>query len=358
MHIQGKPSWICIGIFVLLAFLSSAADESDAETLSSSGTPRYRYFEVKLEPKTPFWSFMFNDMWPKATFSYILRNVADEETGRHVHQGVLVIEVAEDKGDASLPEQDEFHRLTLRAFEGLPPQQSIRLKVKLGDELKPGRFWLKPTVFLYPEGTSPLHKGYADFADKPSEILNAWEQIFLADWEDNLGGVLGTQTGRYGMHRLIIREVYTVASVSGLSLAGLLGLLWIGISRAVRNPTTQSRGGPLPPESLPTIHVARVARARSHQMEIFNASHEDIVDFQVEIAYENDSGKQERRVGSFIAENEDPLRAAPRSWSVLRSREKILMLDLPRQKLRGPVRVHIRGTTGDSGQAVDRNYEV
>jgi hypothetical protein len=205
----------------------------------------FKNYKVNLSFKKPFWYIFFNDFWPKPQFTFVIENKGTKDD-RIIEEGILVVEIAEDKGIGVLPTDEEFNFLGYALFGEIKQGQSKKLHFRLSEEFKPGRFRVKPTLFLYPKGKSPIHETYRKMRKYSEDIFRAWEWVFFKnkEWKKKLA-VLGVHQIENGNYFIILRgasEVY--GGITGISLLGIvLGLVYFlrkvifKVSRNIRNET-------------------------------------------------------------------------------------------------------------------------
>lgn len=158
-----------------------------------------KFPKVELSFKKPFWAPLFNSMWPRPEFAFIIKNVSIKDD-KIVDEGVLILEIAEDKGLGQEPSKDDFTFFTYRMFDGVSIGKQIKLVFNFSEKYKPGRFRIKPTLFIFPKDSSPIKTAYKKMEQHGAEVLGAWESVYFQDWYNNLTQVLGTKIIEHGSY--------------------------------------------------------------------------------------------------------------------------------------------------------------
>ncbi len=148
---------------------------SNAAFSSTEGTPALpQKPNVRIDAYLPWYSFYFNDVAGQPSITYSIYN--QDTNGQAVQQGVLVVEVAVDKGNGIVPSDSDFVMLDYRTVENLEPGQRHNMRFFLGERWPPQRYVLRRSFHMY-RGNSPVHQAIAALSDK-SEVLAAWDEHF------------------------------------------------------------------------------------------------------------------------------------------------------------------------------------
>ena len=214
------------------------------QTISRRSSLRelFRQPRIALEYKQPWWSVVFNNVFPKPQATFVLHN-HEPRDGKTIPEGVLVAEIAEDRGTGVLPSEEEYHFYDVRLFRALRPGKSLQFAFYPPvDRYKPARYRLRITPFLYLADPSPVHEIYEGMQanDKQSPgSMSAWKwSYFIGEsgraWKKKLP-VLGTLTIESESGELIEwRDVYTVFAITGITVCGALWLAWKCCSGVLR----------------------------------------------------------------------------------------------------------------------------
>lgn len=299
-----------------------------------------RFPKAELAFHKPFWSFLFNSIWPKPQFTFIIKNVGLKDD-KEIKEGVIVLEIAEDKGLGEEPPKEDFVFFAYKIFGEIKPQKQIEAVFSFSEQYKPGRFRIKPTLFIFPESKSPIKTSIKIMKEQGVDVFKAWEHIYFQDWYKNLSQELGTLIITNGSYILEFQDKSFFFTYSGISLLLLLG----GSLRLIVKRCKKKE--PL------DVYFKRASKRIYSLGEIYNSGCEDIIDLEVTIKYVDKSGKDQVKKALFIDENEDPLWAHPKTCNILRQGERKFIPDFPRLESE----IIISGKGAKSGDPLNKILE-
>lgn len=332
---KGKIVELKLGFFIIIILfcyiLLSYAENKNLKP--------YPYPLPELSFNKSFWSLFFNEVFPKARFEFIIKN----RSKMNISEGILILEIAEDEGLAIEPKREEFKFLSYKLFETIKPDRSLKLVFSLPDDYKPGRFRIKPTLFIYPQGKSPIKPIYEKMKSLGGDIFKAWENIYFSEWDKNLGTVLGTLRREGGSYLVVVRGFYDVLGITGISLLAIIVFCFKGIKKLVKRSDKIKTNDFI---CEPKIYLKRAIKNRYSLGEIYNSGNEDIIELEVVMVYIDKSGNKQIKKASFIYENENPLFASYHTSNILRQGERKFITDFPRTK----VSVEVKGRGAKSNK--------
>ncbi len=181
------------------------------------------YRRAELSFHRPIWYILFNDIWPKARFTFIIKNIVPKED-LDAGEGILVLEIAEakDEGSGYEPGREKFTLLSYKMFDTIKKGTQLEFVFTLTEKYKPGKFRIKPTLFIYPTGESPIHSLYKKMEGDEDDAFKAWESLYFSEWDKNLFKDVSRVIRIEGKSELIIIRDFNVL---GLSLIGVIVLI-------------------------------------------------------------------------------------------------------------------------------------
>src|SRR3989338_1368025 len=101
---SNRLKWVVI-LLIACAFLIAIFPQSISRW--SSLRESFRSVEIAFKYKLPIWNLLSNNAFPKPRIVFILRN-REQKDGKIIPQGLLIAEIAEDRGIGILPKENEY----------------------------------------------------------------------------------------------------------------------------------------------------------------------------------------------------------------------------------------------------------